>query len=242
MGVVFFNGGSEDLFLLPNISFRRLLNILSTFKSDRNSGFLEFFGCGFSLPGYWNCCAEETENSSLQGWLKSSVFLWKFVFSLWEVHFVLFRPTWGHIFWFLVVFLSMNCQVWISKRVHTKPQPSGTSSSWFTTCLIEVRFSLQLMLFFGLISFRTRPLTAFYPFLPCGESIIQANELIGGNMAGLTFNGGSEEVFHSKKVSFRRSLNVLNCFKFKVNCGSLGFLVVASLYQTMKNRWAKKWF
>ena len=34
--------------------------------------------------------------------------------------------------------------------MHTKSKPTGTSSSWFATCLNEVGFSLQLLFVFAL--------------------------------------------------------------------------------------------
>ena len=59
-----------------------------------------------------------------------------------------FRPTCGKIYWFLVVFLDVNRSVCIWKRVHSKSELTGTSSSWFATCLNEVSFSLQFLFVF----------------------------------------------------------------------------------------------
>ena len=99
------------------------------------------------------CCAEET-GQVLKIWLRSSVFLWKSAFFLSErYNFVLFRPTWGNLNRFLVIFLDVNRSVCIWKWVYTKSEPTCTSSSWFAICLNEVSFSLHFFFRFFLPNF-----------------------------------------------------------------------------------------
>ena len=94
------------------------------------------------------CCAEET-GQVLKIWLRNSVFLWKLAFfCLRGTILSFFRPTFGNIYRFLVFFLDVNRSVCIWKRVYTKSEPTGTSFSWFATCLNEVSFSLQFLFVF----------------------------------------------------------------------------------------------
>ena len=94
------------------------------------------------------CCAEET-GQVLRIWLRSSVFLWKLAFfCLRGTILSFFRLTCGNIYRFLVVFLDVNRSLCIWKRVCTKFESTGTSSSWFATCLNEVSFSLQFLFVF----------------------------------------------------------------------------------------------
>ena len=94
------------------------------------------------------CCVEKM-SQVLKIWLRSSVFLWKLAFfCLRGTILSFFRLTCGNIYRFLVVFLDVNRSVCIWKRVYTKSEPTGTSSSWFATCLNEVSFSLQFLFVF----------------------------------------------------------------------------------------------
>ena len=46
---------------------------------------------------------------------------------------------------------------------------------------------------------------------------MQSYELVGGNRAGFFSTVGQKMCFSRQNVSFRRSLNVLNCFKSDSN-------------------------
>ena len=51
---------------------------------------------------------------------------------------------------------------------------------------------------------------------------MQSNDLVGGSRAGFFARLGRKMCFSRQNVSFRRSLNVLNCFLSVSNSGFLG--------------------
>ena len=51
---------------------------------------------------------------------------------------------------------------------------------------------------------------------------MQSYELFGGNRAGFLARVGQKMCFSRQNVSFRRSLNVLNCFESDSNSGFSG--------------------
>ena len=122
-----------------------------------------------------------------------------------------FRPTCGNIYRFLVVFLDLKRSVCIWKRVHTKSDPTGTSSSWFATCLNEVSFSLQFLFVFF----------AYFP-LPLDFSLLYVSSNPVGNqlckvmnsleVIGLVFLQGCVKrcVSLAKTFLFQK---VFECFK-----------------------------
>ena len=128
-----------------------------------------------------------------------------------------FRPTCGKIYWFLVVFLDVNRSVCIWKRVHSKSEPTGTSSSWFVTCLNEVSFSLQFLFVF----------LSNFPYHLTFHCFVSSN-LVGNQLCkvmnwleviGLVFFArlGRKMCFSRQDISFRRTSIVLNCFKSDSN-------------------------
>ena len=141
--------GQKMCFSRKNVSFRRSLNVLNCFKCDSNSGFWGFLVVASIYQTIKYCCAEET-GQVLKIWLRSSVFLWKLAFFCLRATILsFFMTTWGNIYWFLVVFLDVNRWVCICKRVHTKSEPTGISSSRFASCLNEVSVSPQSLFFFA---------------------------------------------------------------------------------------------
>ena len=167
------------------------------------------------------CCAEETDRV-LKIWLRNSVFLWKLAFfSLRGTILSFFRPTWGNIYWFLVVFLDMNRLVCIWKRVHTKSKPTGTSSSWFATCLNEVGFSLQLLFVFALFRLPLDFSLLYASSNPVGNQLCKAMNWL--EVIGLVFSRvGRKMCFSRQNISFRKTSIVLNCFLSDSNSGFSG--------------------
>ena len=157
MGLVFLASvGQKMCFSRQNVSFRRSLNVLNCFNSDSNSGFSGLSGCGVSLRNY--CMLQcRKKGSGFENLAEKFCFSLEICLFLSErYNFVPFRPTWGNLNWFLVIFLDVNRSVCIWKWVYTKSEPTGTSSSWFAICLNEVGFSLHFFfVFFCLISFTT---------------------------------------------------------------------------------------
>ena len=196
-------------FSRQNVSFRRSLNVLNCFKSDSNIGYSGLSGCGFSLQNYLILLCRRNG-------LYFENLAQKFCFSL-EIGFFclrgkilsFFRPTWGNIYLFLVVYLEMNRSVYILKRVHTNNEPTGTSSSWFATSLNEVSVSLQLLFVYAYFPL---PLDFSVPYVSLNPAVNQLYKiLIWLKVIGLfVCQGGSKDVFFSPKRFFKK---VFECFK-----------------------------
>ena len=129
-----------------------------------------------------------------------------------------FRLACGNIYRFLVVFLDVNRSLCIWKRVYMESEPTGTSSSWFATCLNEVSFSLQfLFVFFALFLLPVDFSLLYVSSNPVGNQLCKVMNWL--EVIGLVFLArvGQKMFFSRQKVSFRSSLNVLNCFKSDSN-------------------------
>ena len=101
--------------------------------------------------------------------------------------------------------------------MYTKSEPTGTSFSWFATCLNEVSFSLQFLFVF-LLNFPYH--LTFHCFVssnPVGNQLCKVMNWL--EVIGLVFLArvGQKMCFSRQNVSFRWSLNVLNCFKSDSN-------------------------
>ena len=210
-------------FSRQNVSFRSSLNVLNCFKSDSNIGYSGCSGCGFSLQNYLVLLCRRKG-------LGFENLAEKFCFSL-EIGFFFclrgtilsfFRPTWGYIYWFLAVFLDMNRSVCIWKQVHRKSEPTGSSSSWSATCLNEVSVSLQLLFVFAYFPL---PLDFSVPYISSNRAGNQQYKILNWvEVIGLVFLAclGQKMRFSRQNVSFRRSLNVSNCFKSDSKIGFSG--------------------
>ena len=87
IGLVFLASfGQKMCFSRQNVSFRRSLIVLNCFTSDSNWRFRGFLVVASLYQTIQCCCAEET-GQVLKIWLRSSVFLWKLAFFVWEMQF-----------------------------------------------------------------------------------------------------------------------------------------------------------
>ena len=179
-------------------------------------------GCGFSLQNYLILLCRRNE-LGFENLAEKFCFSLEIGFFLSErYNFVLFRPTWGNIYLFLVVFLDMNRSVCIWKQVHKKSEPTGISSSWSATCLNEFSVSLQLLFVFVYFPL---PLDFSVPYFSSNRAGSQLYNIMNWlEVIGLVFLASLRQkiYFSRQNFSFRRSLSVSNCFKSDSNISFSG--------------------